>query len=186
MPRHIPNSHGSCRSCPTALGACSHGSAQLAREDPSPPVSLLTREQLFQVRSLPPLVFSPIPAPTIRRPGITHVRGHGITCPFPKIGWTRHSTNAVHAPWSCHHARHAALCPWGQAEPRGTTRWPSAHLQSSQTLTPTLCPWSSPLSRTQGPSPLSLAASLPAPWHLIAPSHPALSSLCTKNSHSLC
>lgn len=24
MPRHTPNSHGSCWSCPTALGACSH------------------------------------------------------------------------------------------------------------------------------------------------------------------
>lgn len=167
---------------PGTAGKPPHGSAQLAREDPGPWVSLLTREQLCQVRSLPPLVFPPIPAPTIRGPGITHVTGHGVTCPFQKAGWTGHSTTTVHARWSCH----TALCPWGQAGSRGTTRWPSAHLQSSRTQTPTLCPWSSLLSRTQGPSPLSLAASLPALGHLIAPSDPALSSLCTKNSHSLC
>lgn len=201
MPRHTPNSRRGCRSCPTALGACSHlqaaqgpvlrGSTRTAQPSwhgrtPAPgcPFSLessFSKSDLFHLW-FPRNSYSNHPR---ARDYACH-RGHGITCPFQKVGWTGHGATAVRTRWSCHHAQHAALRPWGQAGPQGTTWWPSAHLQSGRTQTPAVSPWSSLLSRTQGPSPLSLAASLPAPGRSIAPSDPALSGRSAEKSHSPC
>lgn len=74
---------------PGAAGKHPHGSAQLAREDPGPRVSLLTREQLFQVRSLPSLVSPQFLLQPSAGQGLRMSQGTQHYLPVPESGLDR-------------------------------------------------------------------------------------------------